>query len=70
MWGKVGKWLNSHKTRIAGYAGVIFGFLQLNSDAVKALIPEQYRGISILVLGLIVAIIGHANANTGNPPST
>jgi hypothetical protein len=63
-------WIASHKTRIAGYAGVIFGFLQMNSDAVKALIPEQYRGISVLILGLIVAIIGHVNANSSGPPAT
>jgi len=67
MW----SWIKSHRTRIAGYAGVLFGFLQMNSDAVKALIPDKYRGLSILILGAIVALIGHANANSNNaPPSS
>lgn len=70
MWGKVGKWLNSHKTRIVGYAAVIFGFLQLNFDQVKDLIPEKDRGIAVFAVGIVVAIIGHMNANNGNPPST
>jgi len=43
----------------------------MNSDAVKALIPDKYRGLSILILGAIVALIGHANANSNNaPPSS
>ena len=61
-------WIKSHKTRIVGYIGVIFGFLELNVEQVKALIPESYRGVVPLILGGATAIIGHMNASGSNDP--
>lgn len=61
-------WILRHKTALIGYAAIAFGGLEKSFDSVKDLIPEQYRGISLVVLGIGVSVIGQMNA--GNPPST
>lgn len=65
-------WLCRNRTKIVGYAGVLFGVLELNIEQIKIWIPEHYRGMVPIVFGGITALIGHWNSlhgrNEGDPP--
>jgi hypothetical protein len=59
---KAKSWLGRWKTRIAGYAIVVVGALQMAGPHLAAVLsPDSYNRLMI-GLGLLVALFGHMNA--------
>lgn len=56
-------WLNSRKTTITGYLGVLLGVVELNADVVGQWVAAPKRGTLLMIIGLITAAIGHFNAS-------
>ena len=60
-------WLDKYKTRISGYALVIVSTLQAQQTLLKDLISPQAFAFTTLVIGVVVAGIGHFNASKEVP---
>lgn len=49
------------RTTTLGYLGVVLSVLELNPDVVGSWVAAPKRGTLILILGMMVAALGHYN---------
>jgi hypothetical protein len=49
------------RTTVIGYVTACWGVLELNADAIGSWITAPRRGLVLVVIGLINAMIGHYN---------
>ncbi len=60
-------WLNQHKTKITGAVLVAIGAVQANATMLQPLMSPRAYALSMVVAGVVVAVLGFMNSRPPQP---